>query len=295
MKKASVYRSAAKQFTYLIVASLFLSIPLAASVAQKPPKTAQAAPGIPDPAALALRDRVAAAYRDVRSLHEKVTQRQWTIRPENALTITYELRFRRPNKIYLAIDYPEVGKDGRWQLIYACDGKTLTVYNSARNEYQSVKSPARLDRVVLPATLRGPEFIALLRDISPFEQIEKSAAVRYSEIFETGPDGSRHALRLDLRQDSADRTLNYRLGAKDNLVHGYSITILPEPDSGNPFADPEVRSSVLATYDLIDTSPRFSDSDFRYAPPAGAKERKTEHASAERHDEPQSRVSSGAR
>jgi hypothetical protein len=154
----------------------------------------------------------------------------------------------------------------------------MVLYNSARNEYQTLKSPATLYRLVLPATLRGPEFIALLRGISPFEEFEKSAAARYSEAFELTDAGPRHTLKVDLQQDGARRTLQYRVGAGDNLIHGLTLSIVPSTDAVSPFADPEVRSRVEATYTLVEANPRFGDSEFRFTPPPGSRERKPEAA-----------------
>ncbi len=227
-----------------------------------------------DPAAIALRDKMVKTYRDLNGINEKITQRQWKSRPEEALTIEIEFRFRKPNRLYLNVDYPNVGRPGRWQLVYSCDGRTLTVYNSANNEYETARSPAHLDRLILPQALRCPEFAVLLREVSPFDDLEKSAIVRYSEAFEEDSDGPRHTLRLDLQQDGAKRALRYRTGMKDYLVHGFSLTIVPDEDAVSPFADPEVRSTVEARYTLVESNPRFTDADFRFNPPTGATERK---------------------
>ncbi len=256
----------------LLLAGLTPTLPAFAQQALVPAETGAPLPS--DPAAIALRDRVVRSYHEVRALHEKVTQRQWKIRPEDALTVEIELRYRKPNRLYLAIDYPQIGQAGRWQLIYACDGKSLTVYNGARNEFQTVKSPARLDRLVLPQALRGPEFAALLRDASPFEALEKSAPIRYSESLEERVGASWHALKLDLHQEGARRTIRYQVGLKDSLIHGFTISILPDLDAASPFLDPEVKSGVEATYTLVDTAPHFTDADFRFSPPVGAKEDK---------------------
>jgi hypothetical protein len=227
-----------------------------------------------DPAATLLRDRIVRAYRDLRSLHELVSQRQWTGTADGATTINFELRFRRPNRLYLAIDYPNVDGPGRWELVYACDGKTLTVYNSALDEYQSVRAPARLDRLALPQSLRGPEFAALLHNAGPFNDVDKSAVVRYSESAESGEGGAWRTLRIDLQRDGARRSLRYRLGPRDNLVHGLSLSIVPDAGTVNPFADPVILSSVDATYSLVEAHARFGDADFRFVPPAGARETK---------------------
>jgi outer membrane lipoprotein-sorting protein len=259
----------------LAAAPLICAPRFASSQAQTDPSRPPAL-STPDPAAAALRDRMVRAYRSVRAIHEKVTQRQWETRPEDALTLEIELRYRKPNRLYLAIDYPNVSQPGRWQLIYACDGKTLTVYNGARNEYETVKSPSRLDRLILPQALRGPEFITLLRDVSPFDALEKSAIVEYGESADTIGDSQWRTLKLALRQDGAKRALRYRIGPKDFLVYGLTLSVVPDEDSASPFTEPEVRSGLEATYTLVDTNPRFTDADFRFTPPSGAKERKAE-------------------
>jgi outer membrane lipoprotein-sorting protein len=260
----------------LVIAGVLLLNPVQAQ--KKPDAPDASAASGRDPAAVALRDRVVRTYHDIRAIHERVTQRQWKSDPADALTIDIELRYRKPNRLYLSIDYPYVDKPGRWRLIYACDGKTLTVYNGAYNEYETAKSPARLDRLILPKSLRGPEFIALLRDVSPFEDLEKSAIVRYSEALEETAEGAWHTLRVELQQDGARRTLRYRIGSKDSLIHGLTLSIVPDASSANPFADPEVRSNVDSAYTLVNTDPHFSDVDFHFTPPPGAKERKSERA-----------------
>jgi hypothetical protein len=248
---------------------------------QKRPEAPEAnAQSARDPASIALRDKMMKAYHDLHAIHEKITQRQWKSSREDALTLEIDFRYRKPNRLYLAIDYPFVDRQGRWQLVYACDGKTLTVYNGARNEYEILKSPAHLDRLLLPQALRGPEFTALLRDASPFDELEKAAIVRYAEAFEETTEGSWHTLKLELQQDGAKRTLRYRLSPKDNLVRGFTLSILPDADTGNPFADPEVRSNVEARYSVVDTNPRFTEADFHFNPPGDAKEKKTERPKA---------------
>lgn len=244
--------------------------------AQKKADTADSAQAGRDPASLALRDTMVKAYRDLRGIHERITQKQWKTAPDQALTLEIEFRFRKPNLLYLSIDYPYVVKPGRWQLTYACNGKTLTIYNSARNEFQTIKAPARLDKLALPLALRGPEFAALLRDASPFDDLEKSAIVRYSEAFESVEGQPIRVLKLELQQDGAKRVLRYRLDPKDNLIRGLFLGITPDPNAVDPFADPETASALEAHYTLLETNPHFTSEDFRFTPPAGAVEKKSE-------------------
>src|SRR5262249_37591277 len=133
-----------------------------------------------DPAAIALREKMVKAYRGLRAYRAKVVQRQWQHSPQDAAIIEIEVRYRKPNRFYLDVDYPQIAQPGRWHLIWACDGKTLLFYNSARGEYQRLKAPDRLDRLVLASALRGPEFDLLLRDTDPFAALEKIGIVRYT-------------------------------------------------------------------------------------------------------------------
>lgn len=231
------------------------------------------APTTSDPAALALRDKMIRAYRDLRSYHEKVTQKQWKDSPDKAVTLEIEMRYRAPNRLFLRVDYPEVAQEGRWYLVLACDGKNLTLFNSAKNEFQRVKAPARLDRIALPASLRGPEFPLLLRDTNPFAELEKQATVRYSEAFEKSLTGATDNLKLDLAQDGAKRVLLYRLAPTDHLLRGLRLSIQPDTTVPDPFLEPETASTLEADYTLVEINPRLPDSEFIFTPPAGAREK----------------------
>jgi outer membrane lipoprotein-sorting protein len=246
--------------------------PVSSEAQKAPASDRSAAQSGNDPAAIALRDKLVRAYHDLRSFHEKVIQKQWKTAPEQAITIEIEMRYRSPNRLYLNVDYPQVGAEGRWHLTLACDGKTLTLYNSAKNEFQRVKAPSRLDRLVLPTSLRGPEFDLILRDINPFSDLEKQAAVRYSEAFELSGSHGLHLLKLDLQQGGARRALLYRLDPNDHLLRGLKLSILPDTTDPDPFLEPEKAATVEAEYTLVERNPRLSNADFAFTPPAGARE-----------------------
>ncbi len=230
------------------------------------------APLAHDPAAMALRDKLVKTYHDLHSYQEKVTQRQWKRSPEDAAVIEIEMRFRRPNHLYLNVDYPQIARPGRWHLTWACDGKTLTFYNSARNQYQRLKAPEKLDRLVLASALRGPEFDLLLRGSDPFAALEKAGIVRYIAGFEQTQE-TRNTLLLDMQQGGAKRLLLYRLDPKDNLLRGFRLQIQPEPGASSPFQDEEVAATVEAEYTQVEANPRLTDQDFAFTPPADAKEK----------------------
>lgn len=240
------------------------------ATSEPPGKTAAMAR---DPAAMTLRDKMVRAYRNLHSYRETVTQRQWKTAPDQASVITIEMRFRRPNRLFLLIDYPQIAQPGRWHLTYACDGKTLIFYNSAKNEFQRVKAPAGLERLALPVSLRGPEFVALLQGADPFADLDKSAIAGYTASFEQSAQHAFDVLRLDLHQDGATRKLRYRLDPKDHLLRGLSLSILPDAGQASPFLDSETVSNVEAEYTQVEMNPRLTDADFTFTPPADAKEK----------------------
>lgn len=230
-----------------------------------------------DPAAVALRAKMVQTYRSLRAFRETVVQRQWTDSPDKATTINIELRFRRPNYVYLNVDYPRIGQPGRWHLTFACDGRSLTLYNSARNEFQRVKAPANLEDVRLPGALREPEITLLLKNSDPFAELEKSAIVRYTSSFEDftdvkqGPE-SFDVLTLDVRQDGAERQLRYHLDPKDHLLRGWTLAIRPDTGPPSPFKESETAANVTAEYTQVEANPHLTDADFTFTPPVGAKE-----------------------
>lgn len=257
----------------LLTILLLIPISLSSFAQKKPTPPDKLTNSDLDPASIALRDKMLKAYHELNSFHEKVTQKQWKNSPDISLTIEVEFRFRKPNKLYLDVDYPEIVGNGRWHLIYVCDGKTLLLYNSSKQEYQKIKAPATLERLVLPSALRGPEFEAILRENNPFAPLEKSAIVRYSESYQTSQNDKAHILKLEVQEDGAKRTLRYFLDARDNLVRNLSLLIVPNSDTASPFLDPETASTVEATYNLVEINPRFTTADFIFTPPSDAKEK----------------------
>ncbi|HZT42172.1 MAG TPA: hypothetical protein VFA07_08280 [Chthonomonadaceae bacterium] len=231
-----------------------------------------------DPAALALRAKMVQTYRSLRSIRETVVQRQWAATPDKASTIKIELRFRRPNRVYLYVDYLPAGRQmGRWQLVFACDGRSLIFYNSAKNEFQRFKAPATLENLVLPASLREPEIPILLKNSDPFAELEKTALVRYTSSFVNSSDGKQgpsafDVLLLDVRQGGADRQLRYSLAASDHLLYRWSLAIRPDSGPVSPFQEAETASSVTAEYTQVEANPRLTDADFTFTPPPVAKE-----------------------
>ncbi len=232
-----------------------------------------ASTGVPrDPASSALREKMVRGYRDLHSYREQVVQTQWAKTREDATQIRIDFRFQKPNRFYLNVDYPGITTSGRWHLTYACDGKTLVLYNSAKNAFQRVKAPAKLDTLVLPGSLRGPEFLTLLRETDPIAELEKDALVKYAASYESGAQGNVDVLKLDIQQENAARVLRYRLDPKDHLVRGFTLNITPDPGQSSPFLDPEKPSTVESIYSTVELNPRLNASDFTFTPPAGAKE-----------------------
>ena len=230
-------------------------------------------PAVPrDPASSALREKMVRGYHALHSYREQVVQSQWAKSREDAKQIRIDFRYQKPNRFYLNVDYPEVTATGRWHLTYACDGKTLTLYNSARNTFQRIKAPAKLDMLVLPGSLRGPEFSVLMREADPLSELEKDSLVKYATSYEAGEQGNADVLKMDIQQDNARRILQYRLDPKDHLVRGFTLTITPDPGQTSPFLDAERPSTVEAAYGGVELNPRLKDSEFTVVLPADAKE-----------------------
>jgi outer membrane lipoprotein-sorting protein len=256
------------------MAAVFCLLAASPMRGQSAPEKSQSSPILTqDPVATALRARMVRAYRGLRSYRARVTQRQWKSTPTNAPVIAITMRFRRPNRLYLDIEYPNLALPGRWHLVWACDGRTLTFYNSARNEFQRVKAPARLDKLVLANSLRGPEFDLLLRDSDPFAALEKRGVVHTVAGFEQRGVERLDTLQLDIPQEGVKRVLRYRLDPKEGLLRGFTLRITPEPGYRSPFLEEEVAATVEAEYTQVEANPRLADADFAFTPPAGAKEK----------------------
>jgi hypothetical protein len=54
-----------------------------------------------------------------------------------------ELRFQRPNKVYIAITSPSLGS-----LLAGCDGTTMTIYSSKRNQFDRLPAPKDLKGIL---------------------------------------------------------------------------------------------------------------------------------------------------
>lgn len=244
------------------------------------PSGAQASPGTPgspsaiarEPSAMALREKMVRAYRSLRSYRAHVIQRQWKSAPDQASVIEIEFRFQKPNRLYLQVDYPQIAQPGRWHLTWACDGKTLTFYNSARHTFQRIKAPVKLDKLILAGSLRGPEFDLLLRDADPFAALEKTAPVHYTAGFEQQAQEAVNVLQVEAQQEGARRTLRYRLDPESNLLRGFTLRILPDPGTVSPFLEAEEKATVEVEYTQVEANPRLTDADFAFTPPADARE-----------------------
>ncbi|HLK59996.1 MAG TPA: hypothetical protein VKU00_25775 [Chthonomonadaceae bacterium] len=269
-------RAAPRHLPPLLATTLFLPLfPLPSSLFPLPlPGCSQqaGAPLTSDPAALALRARMLRSYRSLRAIRETIVQRQWTSDPQKASTLQITLRFRRPNRVYLNVDYPQIGQPGRWYLTFACDGRTLIFYNSARNEFQRLKAPATLENIQLPASLREPEIVLLLKNVDPFAELDRSGVTRASASFENTGPAAYDILQMDAHQEGADRRLRYRLDPKDHLLRGWSLAIQPDAGPPSPFRAAETAANVTAEYTQVEVDPRLADGDFAFTPPAGAKE-----------------------
>jgi outer membrane lipoprotein-sorting protein len=250
-----------------------LSVAHAQNTSPKPPDSPALLPH--DPAAMKLRAQTVSAYRGLTSYRARMTQKEWKTTPAIAATTEITFRFRRPNRLYLNVDYPasENEKRGPWHLTFACDGKTLTLYDSSANEFQRIKAPPQLGLVALPHSLSWPEFDILLRGVDPFAELDKTATTNYRSAFESSPQGVFNVLLMDAQQNGVQRSARYRLDPKDHLLRSLTLTTVVGPSQGSLFPSAEQNGTIESVYLSVEANPRLADADFAFTPPADAKEK----------------------
>lgn len=220
-----------------------------------------------DPETLALRASLGRAYRRLHGFRETVTQRQWESDPQAASWVRLDLRFERPNRIYLRMDYPRVTDAGRWEWVVACDGRMLTLYDGLRRRYTRRRAPDTLAALPLPQAYRGPELALLIADTDPFTGANAAA---YQASYEDGANGSFRVLRMEAHQEGHHATVRYWLDPSSLLVRRLRLDVEPEGQSASPFLSLQAPGHVEAEYTAIEPNPRFAASDFAFKPPPGS-------------------------
>ena len=233
--------------------------------------------------------RMEAAYRTVAALHCKV---RWSARYTGSMSAddfpppgpdTLELRMQRPNKLFLAAASKRSGKQSSFLVV--CDGTTLTSWKSWTNSYRQTKAPATLAGMarLLPDDVIGvsidgtweSQHIAewdLLADDRGVSAA-KAAAASGGLLTMTSPEklgGAQvNVVRIASPTGGLGFTVEQRfyLDAESYLLRALAMSARGKhPDNGRDFA-----LEMQGQYDVHTTQPAFSDADFRFVPPRGAR------------------------
>ena len=233
--------------------------------------------------------RMESAYKTIGALHIKV---RWSARYTGAMSAddfplpgpdTLELRMQRPNKLFLTAVSKRSGKQSSFLIV--SDGTTLSSWKSWTNTYRQTKAPATLEAMarqvpddVIGVSVGGTwesqviaewDLLVDNRGLSAAKMAAASGAV----MTMTGPEKLRGAqvnvLRIAPPTAAVGFTLEQRLylDAESYLLRGLATSARGKhPDSGRDFS-----VEMLGEYELHTTGPTFTDADFRFVPPRGAR------------------------
>jgi len=227
-----------------------------------------------------------AAYKALNAFHAKI---KWTAKYSGGMTAddfpvpgpdTIELRMQRPNKFFMATSSKRLGKPSSYLIV--SDGTSLWCWRSWTNTYVETKAPAALSEMakLLPDDAIGTsdgsawEADSIIEwDLLATNQDPLQGAADAGVVFTlTGPeklgDAQVNVLRL-----SAPAGLPFSLetrlylGVTNHLVRAHGLSARGKhPETGKDFT-----VEMQAVYEIHNTQPKFTDADFRFVPPPGAK------------------------
>jgi outer membrane lipoprotein-sorting protein len=240
-------------------------------------------------AAEALVAKMEAAYKTLDALHIKVKS---SARYSGGMSAddfpppgpdTLELRMQRPNKVFVSAFSRRDGEQSSYLVV--SDGATLSYWRSWTNTFVQTKAPAALPGMArqLPDDVIGTfavgtwedqdivEWRLLADDRTP--SIMEALGAPGGVLTTTGPEKQGGALVHVVRQTTPPGALpftieqRYYLDAESYLLRGWVANARGKhPENGRDFTV-EMRSQ----YELFSTRPTFSDADFRFVAPRGAR------------------------
>ena len=233
--------------------------------------------------------RMAAAYQTLPALHIKV---RWSAKYSGDMSEedfpvpgpnTLELRMQRPNKLFLSSASKHFGKQSSYLIV--SDGTTLSYWQSWTNSYLQTEAPATLAGIArrLPNALGfsvdgtwESESIAewdLLTDDQAPSMVEL-ATESGGLLTMTGPEKLGGAAVSVVRitrafTDAFTFTLEQRflLDAESSLLRGLAMSARGKhPETGR-----DSTFDMQGRYDVLSAQPTFSEADFRFVAPRGAR------------------------
>ena len=229
-----------------------------------------------------------AAYKTVDALHIKVT---WSAKYGGSMSAeafplpgpdTFELRMQRPNRFFMSVASKRGGSLSSYMVV--SDGATLTYWRNSSNTYIQVQAPATLAGMLklLPVTAIGTSVQGTWGADSIFEWdalvderplISPAASASSGQLTMGSPETLGGAQVTVVRVSPPASVVPYRveqrfyLDMDTHLVRGLGTSARGKnPDNGRDFT-----VEMQARYDLFTVKPTFSDADFTFVPPRGAK------------------------
>ena len=242
-----------------------------------------------DPAAENALARMEAAYQTVAGLHIKV---RWSAKYSAGMAEdfpllwpdTLELRMQRPNKLFLSASSKRFGS--RSSYLVVSDGTTLSYWRSWTNTYYQTEAPATLAGIgrLVPNDVIGTdvdgtwesqniaEWDLLTDDQGP--SMVKAIAESGGILTMTGPEKLGNAPVNGVRMtswvtDAFTLTLEQRflLDAELYLLRGHAMSARGKhPETGR-----DSTFDMQGRYDVFSARPTFSEADFRFVAPRGAR------------------------
>ena len=240
-------------------------------------------------AAETLLAKMEAAYKSLDALHIKVKS---SARYSGGMSAddfpppgpdTLELRMQRPNKVFLSAASRRDGEQSSYLVV--SDGVTLSYWRSWTNTFVQTTAPAMMATIArqLPDDALGTfadgtwedqsiaEWDLLTDDRSP--SITRALVESGGVLTTTGPEKQAgapvHVVRLTTSPAGFQFTIEqrYYLDAESYLLRGWASNARGKhPENGRDFT-----VDMESQYELFSTRPTFTDADFRFVAPRGAR------------------------
>jgi outer membrane lipoprotein-sorting protein len=240
-------------------------------------------------ASKALLEKMEAAYKTLDALHIKVKS---SARYSGGMSAddmpppgpdTLELRMQRPNKLFLSAASRRDGQQSSYLVV--SDGATLSYWRSWTNSFVQMKAPAVLAGIArqLPDPVIGTvvdgtwqsqdilEWNLLMDDRTP--SIPQELVASGAGLKTAGPQKQAGALVHVVWLTTASSDLpftieqRYYLDAESFLLRGVDLSARGR----HPETDRAFTVEMREQYELFSTRPTFTDADFRFVAPRGAR------------------------
>ena len=238
-------------------------------------------------------ERSAALYQSLHGYRDTTTAELHIVRPgmDNRMTFSFVFALERPNRLRIENRNAPMGKG----VALFSDGKNLVGYNEMWKQYTQKTAPEVLSTAVLQGQTAGaaedalvPKMLKMLLSDAPLKEIMEGVE-KVEEVGHEQLDGIPvTVVELTQRAGSLpgstgmpkpDALIGLRLwiGSRDFLIRqmAYEVDLGKMADEKMPQQQREMMQGIKIGYRFkhtaIETNPVFSDKDFAFTPPEGAK------------------------